>query len=65
LRAAICAAESGAGAWMQAYIVRRLLLMIPVIAGVSVIIFVILRAIPGDVIDAQLKWSGNLSQAHE
>ncbi len=50
---------------MQAYIVRRLLLMIPVIAGVSVIILVILRAIPGDAIDAQLEWSGNLSQVHE
>ncbi len=48
---------------MQAYIVRRLLLMVPVIVGVSVIIFVILRAIPGDAIDAQLESSGNLSQA--
>ena len=48
---------------MRAYIVRRLLLMIPVIVGVSVIIFVILRAIPGDAIDTQLEASGNLTAA--
>jgi len=48
---------------MRAYIIRRLLLMIPVIVGVSVIIFIILRAIPGDAIDTQLESSGNLSPA--
>jgi peptide/nickel transport system permease protein len=47
---------------MRAYVIRRLLLMVPVLAGVSVIIFVILRAIPGDAIDAQLGDSGNLSK---
>lgn len=48
---------------MQAYLIRRVLLMIPVLIGVSVIIFVILRVIPGDAIDVQLANSGNLSQA--
>ncbi len=48
---------------MRAYIIRRLLLMIPVIIGVSLIIFYILRAIPGDAIDTQLESSGNLSEA--
>lgn len=46
---------------MQAYIIRRVLLMAPVVAGVSIIIFFILRAIPGDAIDAQLETVGNLS----
>ena len=46
---------------MRAYVIRRLLLMIPVIVGVSIIIFIILRAIPGDAIDAQLESAGSLS----
>jgi peptide/nickel transport system permease protein len=48
---------------MRAYVIRRLLLMVPVIVGVSVIIFFILRAIPGDAIDTQLESSGNLTEA--
>ncbi|MBI2761206.1 MAG: ABC transporter permease [Chloroflexi bacterium] len=46
---------------MRTYIIRRLLLMVPVVIGVSIIIFFILRAIPGDAIDAQLESVGNLS----
>ncbi len=34
---------------MQRYIIRRLLLAIPVLLGVSITIFVIMRVIPGDV----------------
>src|SRR5262245_58041835 len=37
--------------------------MVPVLFGVSVIIFAILRGIPGDAIDFQLANSGNLSPA--
>jgi peptide/nickel transport system permease protein len=48
---------------MQAYVIRRLLLMVPVLIGVSIIIFGILRGIPGDAIDFQLANSGNLSPA--
>lgn len=48
---------------MRAYLVRRLLMMIPALAGVSIIVFVILRAIPGDAIDSQLESSGNLTAA--
>ena len=48
---------------VQAYLIRRLLLMIPVLFGVSVIIFGILRGIPGDAIDVQLANSGNLNEA--
>ncbi|MEK7872985.1 MAG: ABC transporter permease, partial [Chloroflexota bacterium] len=34
---------------MQAYVFQRLLLFVPVLVGVSVIIFVIMRVLPGDV----------------
>jgi peptide/nickel transport system permease protein len=43
------------------YILRRLLLMIPVLFGVSLIVFGILRGLPGDAIDAQLANAGQLS----
>jgi peptide/nickel transport system permease protein len=48
---------------VQGYIARRLLLMVPVLLGVSIIIFGILRGIPGDAIDVQLANSGNLNDA--
>jgi peptide/nickel transport system permease protein len=48
-------------ALVQLYILRRLLLMIPVLFGVSLIIFGILRALPGDAIDAELANAGQLS----
>ena len=46
---------------MHIYILRRLLLMIPVLFGVSLIVFGILRGLPGDAIDAQLANAGQLS----
>ncbi len=36
---------------MQRYLLRRLLLMIPTLFGVTFVVFVIIRAVPGDVID--------------
>lgn len=48
---------------MQTYVIRRLALMVPVLFGVSIIIFGILRGIPGDAIDVQLANSGNLSES--
>lgn len=36
---------------MQRYIARRLLLMIPTLIGVTFVVFVMVRAVPGDVID--------------
>lgn len=36
---------------MQRYILRRLLLMIPTLIGVSFVVFLIVRAVPGDVVD--------------
>lgn len=36
---------------MQRYILRRLLLMIPTLLGVTFVVFLMVRAVPGDVID--------------
>ena len=36
---------------VQRYILRRLLLMIPTLLGVTFVVFVMVRAVPGDVID--------------
>jgi peptide/nickel transport system permease protein len=36
---------------MQRYILRRLLLMVPTLIGVSFVVFLIVRAVPGDVVD--------------
>ena len=43
---------------MRAYIIRRLLLMIPTLLLVSILVFLLIRFIPGDVIDAMLTTSG-------
>ncbi|MGE3271339.1 MAG: ABC transporter permease [Chloroflexota bacterium] len=40
---------------MAGYIVRRLLLMIPVLWGVSLIVFIAIRMVPGDVILAKME----------
>ena len=40
---------------MRAYIIRRLLLVIPTLIIMSVIVFLLVRFIPGDVIDAMAK----------
>jgi peptide/nickel transport system permease protein len=41
---------------MRRYIIKRLLLMIPTLLGVAVLVFVMLRVAPGDVVD--LKYAG-------
>jgi peptide/nickel transport system permease protein len=38
---------------MKQYTIRRLLIMIPILLGVSILVFAIIAAIPGDAIDAQ------------
>jgi peptide/nickel transport system permease protein len=43
---------------MRQYIIRRLLLMIPVLFGVSVLVFGLARVLPGDVFAAQAGTSG-------
>jgi len=39
---------------MRVYIIRRLLLMIPTVFLVSLIIFLMIRLIPGDIIDLMI-----------
>ena len=34
---------------MQTYIIRRLLILVPVLLGISIVVFVIMRILPGDV----------------
>ena len=41
---------------MRQYVVKRLLLMIPTLFGVAVLVFVLLRVVPGDIVE--LKYSG-------
>ncbi len=43
---------------MRAYIVRRLLLSVPTLLLVTVIVFVLVRLIPGSIIDVMLSQIG-------
>ncbi len=43
---------SGAGIEMGKYILRRLLLVIPTLIGMSLLIFLIVHMLPGDIVDA-------------
>ena len=46
---------------MRAYIIRRLLLVIPSLLIVSIIVFLSVRFIPGDIVDrmaAEMVWQG-------
>ena len=38
---------------MTAYILRRLLLMIPTLIGVAVLVFFLLRVVPGDIVEVK------------
>jgi peptide/nickel transport system permease protein len=44
---------------MLLYIVKRLLLMIPTLLGVAVLIFLLLRVVPGDVVEARYMGQGS------
>jgi peptide/nickel transport system permease protein len=43
---------------MLAYIVNRILLMIPTLLGVAIIVFFMLRVMPGDIVELKLKADG-------
>ena len=50
---------------MRAYIIRRLLLIIPTLFILSILVFLSVRFIPGDVIDAmvaQMEWYGEIDR---
>ena len=44
---------------MLAYIIKRTLLMIPTLLGVAVLIFLLLRVVPGDVVEARYLGQGS------
>ena len=44
---------------MGYYIFKRLLAMIPTMLGVAVLIFILLRVIPGDVVEARYLTQGS------
>ena len=44
---------------MNSYLIRRLILFIPVLLGSTVVIFLLMRVLPGDVADALLTETGN------
>jgi peptide/nickel transport system permease protein len=46
---------------MQTYIIKRLLLTVPILVLVAVITFTLLRLVPGDVLIAQIGEGGNYS----
>jgi peptide/nickel transport system permease protein len=50
---------------MAAYIAKRLLAMIPTLLGVAVLIFVLLRIVPGDVVEARYLAQGSQFQSQE
>ena len=48
---------------MGAYFVKRLLLIIPTLFGVAILIFFMLRVLPGDIIDLKLRGDGGTVSA--
>ncbi len=45
---------------MLSYLVRRILMMIPTLLGVALLIFFMLRVIPGDIVEVKLRGDGGL-----
>ena len=50
---------------MTGYIVKRLFLMIPTLLGVAILIFLLLRVVPGDVVEARYMTQGSQFQSQE
>lgn len=48
---------------MQRYIIRRLLTLIPTLLGISIIVFLVMRLIPGDTISAMIGTQYKLTEA--
>ena len=44
---------------MLVYIIKRMLMMIPTLLGVAVLIFLLLRVVPGDVVEARYMGQGS------
>jgi peptide/nickel transport system permease protein len=50
---------------MLHYILKRLVLMIPTLFGVAILIFLLLRVVPGDVVEARYLTQGNQFQSQD
>ncbi|MBM3490055.1 MAG: ABC transporter permease [Alphaproteobacteria bacterium] len=50
---------------MASYIIKRLLAMVPTLFGVAVLIFLLLRVVPGDVVEARYIGQGSQFQSQE
>ncbi len=50
---------------MLKYIIKRLLLMIPTLFGVAVLIFLLLRVVPGDIVEARYLSQGSQFQSQD
>ena len=50
---------------MGYYILKRLLAMIPTLVGVAVLIFILLRVVPGDVVEARFLTQGSQFQSQD
>lgn len=50
---------------MLKFVIQRLLLMIPTLLGVAILIFVLLRVVPGDVVEARYLSQGNQFQSQD
>jgi len=50
---------------MGRYILKRLLAMVPTLIGVAVLIFLLLRVIPGDVVEARYLSQGSQFQSQD
>jgi len=50
---------------MLQYVVKRLLLMIPTLFGVALLIFLLLRVVPGDVVEARYQMQGSQFQSQD
>jgi peptide/nickel transport system permease protein len=50
---------------VSAYVLKRLLAMIPTLLGVAVLIFVLLRIVPGDVVEARYLTQGSQFQSQD
>src|SRR5690606_9423400 len=49
---------------MLAYTVRRILLMIPTLLGVAILVFFMLRVMPGDIVETMLREGGGNVPQH-
>src|SRR3989304_2898111 len=48
---------------MRTYVLRRLMLFLPTLLGVSILIFVLMRLVPGDIAEILVYQSGSESSA--